>query len=128
MSYQEQLQAGLHALVKAGEAGRRRADAMLDPMDQAIDHVQGAVASLEGLPVVGPAIGARLQRSMRAITSAQAKVAKVIDKYDQTLAVVRQVRARLGTFAEQVDKAGAAVRRVVGGVRAAVTGALSTLG
>lgn len=128
MNYQEQLQAGLHALVKAGEAGRRRADAMLEPMDQAIDHVQGAVASLEGLPVVGPAIGARLQRSLRAITSAQAKVAKVIDKYDQTLSVVRQVRDRLGTFAEQVDKAGAAVRRVVGGVRAAVTGALSTLG
>ena len=40
----------------------------------------------------------------------------------------QQVRDRLGTFAEQVDKAGAAVRRVVGGVRAAVTGALSTLG
>ncbi|MCO7518765.1 MULTISPECIES: phage tail protein [unclassified Pseudomonas] len=128
MTYLEQLQATLHALVKAGEAGRRRADAMLEPMNEAIGHVQGAVAELEGLPVVGPLIGAKLQRTMRAIASAQARVAKVLSKYDQALGVVRQVRERIDAVAGHVAKAGAAIRRVAGEVRSAVNGVLSTLG
>ncbi|AZL75226.1 MULTISPECIES: phage tail protein [Pseudomonas] len=128
MTYLEQLQATLHALVKAGEAGRRRADAMLDPMNEAIDHIQGAVVELEGLPVVGPIIGAKLQRTMRAIETAQARVAKVVAKYDQAVAVVRQVRDRIDGFAGHVAKAGAAIRRMVGEVRSTVNGVLSTLG
>ncbi|KNX79152.1 phage tail protein [Pseudomonas sp. 250J] len=128
MTYLEQLQATLHALVKAGEAGRRRADAMLDPMNDAIVHIQGAVGELEGLPVVGPIIGAKLQRTMRAITNAQARVAKVVAKYDQAVAVVRQVRDRIDGFAAHAAKAGAAIRRVVGEVRSTVNGVLSTLG
>ncbi len=44
MTYLEQLQGGLHALVKAGEAGRRRADAMLEPMNQAVGHTREAAA------------------------------------------------------------------------------------
>ncbi|MDH1655145.1 phage tail protein [Pseudomonas mosselii] len=128
MTYLEQLQATLHALVKAGEAGRRRADAMLDPMNDAIVHIQGAVGELEALPVVGPIIGAKLQRTMRAITNAQARVAKVVAKYDQAVAVVRQVRDRIDGFAAHAAKAGAAIRRVVGEVRSTVNGVLSTLG
>ncbi|MBI6898525.1 phage tail protein [Pseudomonas mosselii] len=128
MTYLEQLQATLHALVKAGEAGRRRADAMLDPMNDAIVHIQGAVGELEGLPVVGPIIGAKLQRTMRAITNAQARVARVVAKYDQAVAVVRQVRDRIDGFAAHAAKAGAAIRRVVGEVRSTVNGVLSTLG
>ncbi|CRI58650.1 phage tail protein [Pseudomonas sp. CCOS 191] len=128
MTYLEQLQATLHALVKAGEAGRRRADAMLDPMNDAIGHIQGAVGELEGLPVVGPVIGAKLQRTMRAINNAQARVAKVVAKYDQAVAVVRQVRDRIDGFAAHAAKAGAAIRRVVGEVRSTVSGVLSTLG
>ncbi|WP_460416489.1 phage tail protein [Pseudomonas sp. microsymbiont 2] len=128
MTYLEQLQATLHALVKAGEAGRRRADAMLDPLNEAIGHVQGAVAELEGLPVVGPIIGAKLQRTLRAIATAQARVAKVIARYDQALGVVRQVRERIDVFAGHVAKAGAAIRRVAGEVRSTVNGVLSTLG
>lgn len=128
MTYLEQLQAGLHAVVKAGEAGRQRADAMLDPMNDAIGHVQGAVTELEGLPIVGPAIGARLQRTMRAISAAQARVAHVVTKYDQALGVVRQVRDRIDAFAGHVAKANAAIGRVVGAVRKTVTGVLNTLG
>ncbi|MDF0730557.1 phage tail protein [Pseudomonas entomophila] len=128
MTYLEQLQSALHAVVKAGEAGRRRADAMLDPMNEAIGHVQGAVTELEGLPVVGPLIGARLQRTMRAITAAQARVAKVIAKYDQALGVVRQVRERIDAFAGHVAKASAAIGRVVGEVRKTVGGVLTALG
>lgn len=128
MTYLEQLQATLHALVKAGEAGRRRADAMLDPMNDAIVHIQGAVGELEALPVVGPIIGAKLQRTMCAITNAQARVAKVVAKYDQAVAVVRQVRDRIDGFAAHAAKAGAAIRRVVGEVRSTINGVLSTLG
>jgi len=128
MTYLEQLQATLHALVKAGEAGRRRADAMLDPMDEAIDHIKGAVSELEGLPVIGPIIGAKLQRTMRAINRAQAHVTKVVAKYDQAVAVVRQVRDRIDGFAGHAAKAGAAIRRVVGAVRSTVNDVLSTLG
>ncbi|MBC3410041.1 phage tail protein [Pseudomonas sp. SWRI107] len=128
MTYLEQLQATLHALVAAGEAGRQRIDAMLDPMNEAIDHVKGAVTELEGLPVVGPIIGAKLQRTMRAIARAQQRVTKVVAKYDQTLGKVRQVRERIDAFAGHVAKAGAAIRRVVGEVRATVTGVLQTLG
>ncbi|NIF16138.1 phage tail protein [Pantoea sp. Cy-639] len=128
MTYLEQLQATLHALVKAGEAGRRHADAMLDPMNEAIDHIKGAVTELEGLPRVGPLIGAKLQRTLRAINRAQAHVAKVVAKYDQAVAVVRQVRDRIDGFAEHAAKAGAAIRRVVGEVRSTVNGVLSTLG
>lgn len=128
MTYMEQLQATLHALVKAGEAGRRHADAMLDPMNDAIGHVQGAVVVLEGLPVVGPFIAAKLQRTMRAITNAQARVAKVAARYEQTLAVVRQVRDRIDTFAGHIAKAGTAIKRLVKALPSAVNGVLSTLG
>ncbi|BBR55388.1 MULTISPECIES: phage tail protein [Pseudomonas] len=128
MTYLEQLQATLHALVKAGEAGRRRADAMLDPMAEAIDHIQGAVSDLEALPVVGPIIGAKLQRTLGAINRAQDQVAKVVAKYDQAVAVVRQVRERIDSFAGHAAKAGAAIRRVVGAVSSTVEGVLSTLG
>lgn len=128
MTYLEQLQGGLHALVKAGEAGRRRADAMLDPMNQAVGHAREAAAELEALPWIGPQIGKRLQRTLRAIDSARQRVDKVIAKYDQALDVVRKVRARVEAFTEHLGKAGAAVRRVIGDVRAVANGVLSTFG
>lgn len=128
MTYLEQLQGGLHALVKAGEAGRWRADAMLEPMNQAVGHAREAAVALEALPWIGPAIGKRLQRTLRAMDSARQRVDKVIAKYDQTLAVVRKVRDRVEAFSEQLGKAGAAVRRVLGDVRSAAGSVLSTLG
>lgn len=128
MTYLEQLQGGLHALVKAGEEGRRRADAMLDPMQQAVGHAKEAAAELEALPWIGKEIGKRLQRTMRAIDSAKQRVEKVIAKYDQTLAVVRKVRDQVDAFAEHLGKAGAAIRRVVGDVKAVAKGVLSAFG
>ncbi|MBO9552438.1 phage tail protein [Pseudomonas sp.] len=128
MTYLEQLQGGLHALVKAGEEGRRRADAMLDPMQQAVGHAKEAAAELEALPWIGPEIGKRLQRTMRAIDSAKQRVDKVIAKYDQTLEVVRKVRDQVDAFAEHLGKADAAIRRVIGDVKAVAKGVLSTFG
>jgi phage protein U len=128
MTYLEQLQGGLHALVKAGEEGRRRADAMLDPMNQAVGHAKEAASELEALPWIGPEIARRLQRTMRAIDSAKQRVDKVIAKYDQTLDVVRKVRDRVDAFAEHLGKAGAAIRRVIGDARSVASGVLSTFG
>lgn len=128
MTYLEQLQGGLHALVRAGEAGRRRADAMLDPMNQAVGHAREAAAALEALPWIGPEIGKRLQRTLRAIDAARQRVDQVVARYDQTLDVVRKVRDRVGAFNEQLGKAGTAVRRVIGDARAVANGVLSTFG
>ncbi|WP_313301031.1 phage tail protein [Pseudomonas sp.] len=128
MTYLEQLQGGLHALVRAGEEGRRRADAMLGPMNQAVGHVREAASELEALPWIGPQIGQRLQRTLRAIDAAMQRVDRVIGKYDQTVEVVRKVRDRVNVFAEHLGKVGAAMRRVLGDARAVANGALSALG
>jgi phage protein U len=118
----------LHALIKAGEAGRRRADAMLEPMNQAVGHAKEAAAELEALPWIGPAIGKRLQRTMRAIDSARQRVDKVIAKYDHAVDVVRKVQDRVDAFAEHLGKAGAAIRRVIGDARTVAKGVLTTFG
>ena len=69
-----QLQSGLKYLASAGETGRRSLDGMLGPVNGAIGEITGATSELEGLPFVGPAIGAKLQRVMRGVNAAQAKV------------------------------------------------------
>ncbi|MHA7113734.1 phage tail protein [Pseudomonas promysalinigenes] len=128
MTYLDELQGGLHALVKAGEQGRRRADAMLDPMNQAVGHAKEAASQLQALPWIGPQIGKRLQRTMRAIDAAKQRVDKVVAKYDQSLEVVRKVRDRVDAFEEHLGKAGAAIGQAVGDVRSAANGVLSTFG
>ncbi|MGE7992145.1 phage tail protein [Pseudomonas sp. NPDC089554] len=128
MTYLEQLQAALHTLVKAGEAGQRRADAMLDPLDDAVRHMGDAAGELSALPLIGPLIAPRLQRTMRAISRAQEQVQKVAAKYDQAVAVVRQVRERIDAFAGHAAKARTAIERAVGAVRKTVDGVLETLG
>ncbi len=72
MAYAEQLQSGLKLIVAAGEAGRRNMDDMLGPMNGAISDITGAASELENVPFVGPAVGAKLQRTMRAINAAHA--------------------------------------------------------
>ncbi|MGH8381035.1 phage tail protein [Pseudomonas sp.] len=114
MNYMQQLQSSLRYLVAAGQAGRRSADEMLAPMNGAVSDITGAVAELEGIPFVGPLIGAKLQRTMRAIYSAQATVNQVSAKYDQALAVVVQVQDRVQAFGEQVDKAAAKINQIAG--------------
>lgn len=128
MTYLDELQGGLHALVKASEQGRRRADAMLDPMNHAVGHAKEAASQLQALPWIGPQIGKRLQRTMRAIDAAKQRVDKVVAKYDQSLEVVRKVRDRVDAFEEHLGKAGAAIGQVVGDVRSAANGVLSTFG
>lgn len=114
MNYMQQLQSSLRYLVAAGQAGRRSADEMLAPMKGAVTDITAAVAELEGIPFVGPLIGAKLQRTMRAIHSAQATVNQVSAKYDQALAVVVQVQDRVQAFGEQAAKAAAKINQIAG--------------
>ncbi len=116
MAYMEQLQSGLKSLVAAGEAGRRSADEMLGPVNGAISDITGAASELEGIPFVGPSIGAKLQRTMRGITAAQETIGRVASMYGQATSAVAQVQERLGTLKEQAAKAGAAINKIAGKV------------
>lgn len=116
MAYMESLQSGLSYLVAAGEAGRTSVDGMLGPLNGAIGDMTGAAAELEGIPFIGPVIGGKLQRTMRAIGAAQATVGRVASVYSQVVSGAAQVQERLGSLGEQVSRAGAAVNRIAGQV------------
>lgn len=116
MAYMEQLQSGFKSLVAAGEAGRRSADEMLGPMNGAISDITGAASELENIPFVGPALGEKLQRTMRGINAAQETVGRVASIYSQATTAAGQVQERIGTLKEQAAKAGAAINRVAGKV------------
>ncbi|ALI04573.1 phage tail protein [Pseudomonas sp. FW306-02-F02-AA] len=116
MAYMEQLQSGLKYLVEAGEAGRRSADGMLGPVNGAISEITGAASELENIPFVGPAIGAKLQRVMRGVDAAQAKVGQVVAVYGRATRAATEVQERLGTLKEQAGKAATAINNIAGKV------------
>lgn len=94
MAYMEQMQSSLKYLVEAAETGRRSADGMLTPVNGAIRELTGAASELENIPFVGPAIGAKLQRVMRGVDAAQAKVGQVVAVYGR--ATGRRLKCRIG--------------------------------
>lgn len=114
MAYMEQMKSTLSSLVAAGEAGRTRLDGMLGPLNGAVSDMTGAASELETLPIIGPAVGAKLQRTMRAINAAQSTVGMVAAKYSQVTSAAKQVQERLGSLGEQASKAGAAITRMAG--------------
>ncbi|MGZ7456602.1 phage tail protein [Pseudomonas sp. Ma2-10] len=116
MAYMEQLQSGLKYLIEAGEAGRRSADGMLGPVNGAISEITGAASELENIPFVGPAIGAKLQRVMRGVDAAQAKVGQVVAVYGRATRAAAEVQERLGTLKEQAGKAATAINNIAGKV------------
>jgi phage protein U len=116
MAYMEQLQAGLKYLVEAGETGRRSADGMLGPVNGAIREITGAASELENIPFVGPAIGAKLQRVMRGVDAAQAKVGQVVATYGRATRAAAEVQERMGTLKEQAAKASTAINSIAGKV------------
>lgn len=114
MAYLDLMKSTLSSLVAAGEAGRTSLDGMLGPLNGAVSDMTGAASELEGLPIIGPAVGAKLQRTMRAITAAQSTVGMVASKYSQITSTAAQVQDRLGSLGEQASKAGAAINRMAG--------------
>jgi len=83
MEYLEQMQSGFKYLVSAGEAGRRSIDGIMGPVNGAISEITGAAAELENVPFLPPGAGEKLQRVMRGIGAAQAKVGAVVETYSR---------------------------------------------
>jgi phage protein U len=127
----DQLQSGLKYLASAGETGRRSLDGMLGPMNGAISEITGAASELEDLPFVGPVVGAKLQRVMRGVNAAQAKVGAVVATYNKTSRALSGMDERLGTLKEQAGKAATAINKIAGKASPALanivpTGAFAT--
>jgi phage protein U len=127
----EQLQSGLKYLASAGETGRRSLDGMLGPMNGAISEITGAASELEDLPFVGPVVGAKLQRVMRGVNAAQAKVGAVVATYNKASRALSGMDERLGTLKEQAGKAATAINKIAGKASPALanivpTGAFAT--
>ncbi|AUM72730.1 phage tail protein [Pseudomonas fluorescens] len=99
---------------------------MLGPLNGAISDMTGAASELEGVPFIGPAIGAKVQRTMRAINAAQSTVGQVAAKYNQAVAAAGQVQERLGSLKEQAGKAGAAINRIAGQVSPSLSNIMPT--
>jgi phage protein U len=116
MAYMEQLQAGLKNLAAAGETGRRSLDGMMGPVNGAISEISGAASELEGLPIVGPAVSQKLQRVMRGVNAAQAKVGQVVATYNKATRAVSQIDERMGQLKEQAARASTAISKIAGKV------------
>ncbi|SFW61281.1 hypothetical protein SAMN03159376_02458 [Pseudomonas sp. NFACC09-4] len=126
MAYMEQMQSALKSLLAAGESGRTSLDGMLGPLNGAISDMTGAASELEGVPFIGPAIGAKVQRTMRAINAAQSVVGQVAARYNQAVNAASQVQERLGSLRDQAGKAGAAINRIAGQVSPSLSNILPT--
>lgn len=114
MAYMESMQSTLSSLIAAGEAGRTGLDGMLGPLTGAVSDMTGAASELEDLPVLGPALGQRLQRMMRGINAAQSTVGQVASTYSRVVSGAAAVQDRLGSLKEQAGKAAAAINRIAG--------------
>jgi phage protein U len=126
-----QLQSGLKYLASAGETGRRSLDGMLGPVNGAIGEITGATSELEGLPFVGPAMGTKLQRVMRGVSAAQAKVGQVVATYNTATRALSQIDERMAVLKEQAGKAATAINKIAGKASPALanivpTGAFAT--
>lgn len=126
MAYMEQLQSTVSYLASAGEAGRRNLDGMMGPMNGAISEITGAASELETLPIIGPMVGEKVQRVMRSINAAQAKVGAVVAVYNQAARAASQIEERLGAFGEQAERAKSAINQIAGRLSPALGGILPT--
>jgi phage protein U len=121
-----QLQSGLKYLASAGETGRRSLDGMLGPMNGAIGEITGAASELEDLPFVGPEVGAKLQRVMRGVQAAQAKVGQVVATYNKASRALSGMDERMGALKEQAGKAATAINKIAGKANPALANILPT--
>jgi phage protein U len=126
MAYMEQLQAGLKNLAAAGETGRRSLDGMMGPVNGAISEISGAASELEGIPIVGPVVGEKLQRIMRGVNAAQAKVGQVVATYNKATRAVSQIDERMGQLKEQAARASTAINKIAGKVSPSLGNILPT--
>jgi phage protein U len=106
------MQSGLKYMVQAGETGRKDLDGMLGPVNGAIGDITGAADELEGIPFVGPAIGAKLKRITGAISVAQSKVGEVAAAYGKATRAATEIQRRVEVLGEQAARAKSAVNKL----------------
>ncbi|NWE18026.1 phage tail protein [Pseudomonas sp. P7548] len=126
MGYMEQLQSSVKYLAAAGETGRRSLDGVIGPVDGAISELSGAASELEGVPFVGPAVGEKLQRVMRGVTAAQAKVGQVVSVYSSATRAASQIDERLGALKEQAGRAATVINSLAGKASPSLAGIVPT--
>lgn len=112
MTYMESAQAGLKSMVQAGEAGRKSMDGMLGPLNSAIGDMTGAADELEGIPFVGPAIGAKLQRITGVVTMAQSKIGQAAATYGKATRAATALQERVSDLGKQTARFKSAVNTV----------------
>lgn len=112
MAYMDNMQSALKYLVQAGETGRNNLDGMLGPVNGAIGEITGAANELEGIPFVGPAIGAKLQRVTGAIGVAQSKVGQVAALYGRASRAASEIQERISVLGEQAARAKSMVNKL----------------
>ncbi len=86
----------------------------------------GAASELETLPVIGPMVGEKLQRVMRGISAAQAKVGAVVAVYNQAARAASQIEQRLEVLGEQATRAKNAINQIAGKINPALGNILPT--
>ena len=113
MEYLNSLQNGLKYMVEAGASGRKQVSGMLGPVSGAIGELSSAADGLEGIPFVGPAIGAKLNRVLGAVGRAQSRVNQVVGTYDRAARGYETVKEQVGKLGEQYARAKAAADRLI---------------
>jgi len=75
---------------------------------------------------VGPVIGQKLQRVMRGVNAAQAKVGQVVATYNKVSRAVSQIDERMGQLKEQAARASTAINKIAGKVSPALANIVPT--
>jgi len=105
MEYLDRLQSGLKYMVEAGQAGRNNVAGVLGPINGAVSQISSATDVLEGIPFVGPAMGAKINRVMGAIGNAQSRVNQVVGTYDRATRAYETLNESAGKLKEQYERA-----------------------
>lgn len=113
MEYLNSLQNGLKYMVEAGASGRKQVGTILGPVNAAIGELSSAADGLEGIPFVGPGMGAKLNRVLGAVGRAQSKVNQVVSTYDRADRAYGTLTEKAGKLKEQYDRAKAATDRLI---------------
>lgn len=120
MAYTEQLQAALKSIGAAIEGGRQELNKTVDPVDSAIGDLQAATAELEkqlGLP---PDVSSALQRVMRGIDRANAKLEKVVGAFGTAERKLEAIDERIDKLKNQAQLVGKAINKLAGAISPAM--------